>query len=282
MDAEAYRAESRERWERIAPGWEAQREFFRKMTEPVTRWLVDHLQAGPGSRVLELAAGPGEVGFTLAERLRPDGRLISTDSAEAMVELANEAARERGLEEVVEARVMDAESIELPTASIDGVLCRWGFMLMADPGAALRESRRVLKPGGRIALATWDVARRNPWSSVVGAELVQRGLMERPRPGEPGQFAWADTGVIAEHLGDAGFTGVEVETVEFTYEYPDLDTWWDVQLDMGAGARAIVEQMTPAERDDLRDALDARLQDYVRDDGTLVMPAAAHVAAADA
>jgi hypothetical protein len=111
---------------------------------------------------------------------------------------------------------------------------------------------------------------------------VQRGLMERPAPGEPGQFAWADTEVIAEQLGDAGFTGVEVETVEFTYAYPDADTWWDVQLDMGAGARAVVERMTPAERDDLRDALDARLAEYTADDGSVVMPASAHVAAADA
>src|SRR3954449_4985882 len=280
MDLEQYREESLKRWSSVARGWGAQRDTMSEGTRPVMRWLVDALRLSPGQTVLELACGPGETGLLAAERVRPGGKLIATDAAEPMVELVRERAAQLGLDDV-EARGMDAEWIDLATASVDAVVCRWGFMLLADPGAALRETRRVLRPGGRISLAAWSVAPRNPWSSVIGAELVARGLMERPEPGAPGQFAWADAAVIARELEDAGFTGVEVDTVEFTFAYPDLDTWWDTQLDISPMLAGTVTGISPAGRDELRDALDARLAGFVGESGVM-LPAAPHVAAADA
>jgi SAM-dependent methyltransferase len=199
-----------------------------------------------------------------------------------MVALILERAAELGLEDVVDARVMEAEWIDQPAASVDAVLCRWGYMLLADPGASLRETRRVLRPGGRVSLAAWASAERNPWSSVIGMELVARGLMERPEPGAPGQFAWSDPDVIVRALEDAGFLDVELETLEFTFEYPDLDAWWDVQLDLAPALAGTVAGISPADRDDLREALDARLAPYVGEGGRVMLPAATHVAAADA
>jgi hypothetical protein len=133
-----------------------------------------------------------------------------------------------------------------------------------------------------VSLAAWAGPERNVWSSAIGAELIARGLMEPPEPGGPGQFAWADPAVITRELEDAGFTGVEVDTVEFSFEYPDLDTWWDVQLDVAPMLSRTVAGISPADRDDLRDALDARLAPFVGDGGRVMLPAATHVAAADA
>ncbi len=79
-----------------------------------------------------------------------------------MVEAAKENAARLGVTNV-EAKAMEAEWIDLSTATVDGVLCRWGYMLLADPEAALRETRRVLRPDGRVALAAWDAPERNPW-----------------------------------------------------------------------------------------------------------------------
>src|SRR4051812_1644321 len=266
MDLEQYREESLKRWSSVARGWGAQRDTMSEGTRPVMRWLVDALRLSPGQTVLELACGPGETGLLAAERVRPGGKLIATDAAEPMVELVRERAAQLGLDDV-EARVMDAEWIDLPTASVDAVVCRWGYMLLADPGAALRETRRVLRPGGRVSLAAWSEAKRNPWASVLGAELVARGLMERPEPGAPGQFAWADPQLIRTHLEDAGFVDPQVETVDFAFTYADLDAWWDVQLDLGPMLAPTVQKMTPGERDDLREALDAKLAPHVREDG---------------
>jgi len=283
FDPETFQAESREHWERSAPGWGAQSDQMSRQTEAVTRWLLDALELAPGRTVLELAGGPGDVGLAAAERVRPGGRVIITDGSERMAELAGERARARGLDDVVEVRPMDAErSFDLDAASVDAVVCRWGFMLMADPGTALREARRVLRSGGRLALAAWAAMERNPWIGVPGGEIAARGLAERPAPGTPGPMAWAAEGRIASELEDAGFTEIRVEVVEFAFRYPSLDDWWDAQLDLSTNLRETVARLDPAGRDELREAIDARLAEHVADDGSVALPAATQVAAAEA
>src|SRR4029079_7551731 len=177
-----------------------------------------------GYDVLELAAGIGDVGFLAAEQIAPTGTLISSDFAPEMITAAQARAQRQGIANV-RFRQIDAEGIDQPAASLDGVLCRFGYMLMADPDAALRETRRVLKPGARVALAAWTSPTENPWASLPIGELVERGHVERPHRGAPGQFAWARTGTIEEHLDSAGFTEYDVGTVDFVYVHPSVDEW---------------------------------------------------------
>jgi SAM-dependent methyltransferase len=280
-DPDALRAQITERWERAARGWGAQRAVFQTAAEPVSQWLVERVDPQPGLRMLELAAGPGDTGLRAAELLHPMGTLILTDVSQAMLDVARARAAELGIANV-EFKVMDAEWIDLPTADVDGVLGRWGYMLLADPGAALRETRRVLKPGGTVALAAWTGPEDNPWSSVPNQELVRMGAAEPPDPTAPGQFAWRDPAVIAEALEEAGFVLAEIDQVDFTFRYPSLDDWWDVVLDLSPGMYDAVATLTPAQRDDLRDAIDARLAEYVAGDGSVALPARTHVAAASA
>jgi SAM-dependent methyltransferase len=283
FDPEAFRAESRDRWERSAPGWGTQRQQMSRQTEPVTRWLLDALELQPGQTLLELAAGPGDAGLAAVERITPGGRLIATDASQAMVDIVAARVREAGLEEVVETKAMDAEwTFDMDAASVDAVLCRWGYMLMADPNTALRETRRVLRPGGRVALSAWAETERNPWMGAPYAEIGERGLVERPVPGTPGPMAWAQPGRVAQELQDAGFVEPRVEVVEFVFAYPSLDDWWDAQLDLSTGLRDTVAKLDPAARDDLRDAIDARLQAHVQPDGSVELPAATQVAVAEA
>src|SRR4051794_41545703 len=155
--------------------------------------MVEAIAPQPGETILELAAGPGDTGLMAAELVRPGGKLILSDASERMLDVARERAADfEDLAEIVDFRRIEAEWIDLSTATVDAVLCRWGYMLLADPGAALRETRRVLRPGGRVSLAAWAEAKRNPWSSVVGAELVARGRHERPGPGAPRAVAGGD------------------------------------------------------------------------------------------
>lgn len=281
VDPQEYRATSRERWAASAGAWGTHRHVVQAAGEPVSQWMVDAIDPQPGHRVLELAAGPGDTGFLAAELIEPGGTLICTDVVEEMVDQARARAAELGISNV-EFRPMDAEWIDLPTADVDGVLARWGYMLLADPEAALRETRRVLRPGGRVAMAAWAGPRDNPWASAPVAELVALGAIEPPDPKEPGMFCFHDPHRITGLLEDAGFEDIVVEQVAILWTYPSLDDWWDTQLDISSTLARAVGTLTPAQRDDLRDAIDARVAAYVSGDGTVALPGLTHVAAAGA
>jgi SAM-dependent methyltransferase len=282
MDAEAYRADARERWEAAAAGWAHDREAFQRDAMEVSRWLLDAAELQPGHTVLELAAGPADTGLMAAELVAPGGRAIITDNADAMLEAARARAKEVGATNV-EIRPMEAEWIDLPTASVDAVLCRWGYMLLADPEAALRETRRVLRPGGRVALAAWDGPEHNPWIALMGKVMAERGLVEPEPPDTPGPLAFGRRpGQIEELLDAAGFDDIEVQPLDFAFHAPSLDAWWDHAIRTSGRFSRVVDGLEPAEHYKLRDAVDAAYAPYVGDDGRVEIPARALMAAAGA
>jgi SAM-dependent methyltransferase len=232
MDREEYRRSSRASWAATAAGWERRRSEIAEITAPVTEWLLTHLDPQPGDTLLELAAGPGDTGAAASPMLGEEGRLISTDFAPEMLEVAKRRAAELGLTNV-EHRVLDAEDMDLEDDSVDRVLCRFGYMLMSDPAAALAETRRVLRPGGRLALAVWREGPRNPWVSLAGRMLVERGLVPPPEPGTPGMFSMASDDRLRELLGGAGFAVERAEDVPVTFCYGDVDEYVASARDTG-------------------------------------------------
>jgi SAM-dependent methyltransferase len=279
--ADRRREEMLERWELAAAGWGRRAQPLREFSMPVSAWLLEHLTLQPGQRVLELAAGPGETGFLAAELIRPGGTLISSDGAEAMLEIARSRATELGIDNV-EFRRLELEWIDLPTASVDAVVCRWGVMLSVDPGAAAQEARRVLRPGGRIALAVWDEASRNPWATIPGRALVELGHATPPDPGAPGMFALADPGALEELLGSAGFVDVLVEAVDLPRSAGSIEEYIAETADL---SRQFAELFGPLSDDD-RAAVTERIaslaEPFARPDGSLELPGRALVATASA
>jgi SAM-dependent methyltransferase len=276
-EPDEYRRESRTRWAAQAAGWEERRDFLRRVSMPVASWLVDAVRPQPGHTILELAAGTGDTGFLAAELIQPGGTLICSDFSPEMLTAAQRRADELGIANV-RFKQIDAESIDLDAASLDGVLCRWGYMLMVDPEAALRETRRVLKPGARVALAAWAGPEENPWTVLGSRELAARGLLEPADPSAPGQFALAREGLIAELLDGAGFTEHHVEALDFDVELPDFDAWWDMQAGLSHSFRRAAEAADPETLAEARAAAERAVEPYARDDGTLVFPACTWVA----
>jgi ubiquinone/menaquinone biosynthesis C-methylase UbiE len=276
-----WREEMLERWERMADGWKANRAVLQRTALPVSQWMVEAIHPQPGHRVLELSAGLGDTGLLAAELVRPGGSVLITDGAEAMVRAAREHAEELGADNV-ELRAMQAEWIDLPTASVDGVLSRFGYMLLVDPEAALRETRRVLKPGGRVALAVWGPQEDNPWTGVVREAIDALGAGPPVDPQRPGPFSLSAPGAVQEVLETAGFDEVEVEALDVRFEAPSREAWWDYIVQTSPTVGDVVGALAPAEHYRLRDAVDAGYAAYVRDDGSLLMPGRALVAAATA
>ena len=278
--AEQQRAEMRERWERQAAGWRRQADGVREFGMPVSAWLIDHLHLQPGQVVVDLAAGPGDTGFMAAELTRPGGRLISSDASEAMLEVARERASAQGVENV-EFRRLELEWIDLETASADAVVCRWGVMFAPDPGAALQEIRRVLRPSGRLALATWDGPMHNPWAAVPTLTLIELGHIEPPDPTAPGMFALADRARLQELLESAGFTDVLVEEVELQNPARDIERFLSDQADLNPMLGELKERLAPEELDAALAKIGERMAPFVSD-GVLRLPGRALAAAATA
>jgi ubiquinone/menaquinone biosynthesis C-methylase UbiE len=273
----SYREENRRRWQTVAAGWEKHADLIRRETMPVTTWMLDAIAPQPGHQLLEIGAGIGDTGFLAAELIEPGGTLITSDLVPEMLSAAQRRAEVLGIRNV-RFRQIDAQVIDQPAASLDGVICRWGYMLMPDAEAALRDTRRVLKPGARLALAAWADPADNPWTVLPVQELQARSLVEPVQPG-PGQFAWAPEGTTEECLEAAGFVEFEVESLLFTIRYASVNHWWEASNDMSL---RVLERSSHATDDEIVAALAEHAKEWTAGDGSLAVPARTWVAAATA
>jgi SAM-dependent methyltransferase len=266
MDIEEYRTQSLDAWNRFAVNWEQERDFVSEKTRPVSDALIAALDPKPGETLLEVAAGTGDLGFEVAGRLGDDGRLVQTDFAQGMVEVERRTAGERGLTNI-DHRVLDAERMDLADSSFDGVLCRFGYMLMADPAAALTETRRVLRDDGRLAFAVWGAPEQNQWAYLPGLVMVELGHMPPPEPGAPGIFAMADPDRIRSLVTAAGFSELTVEQVPVPWGYVDTAEHWEKTLRLAAPIAEAFSKAPPEEQDRIRSTVAERIQPVLDSEG---------------
>lgn len=250
IDLDEYRRLSLETWNRISGSWEEKREWLHEATANVNERLVEALEAKPGDTILDLASGTGDTGFLALETIGREGKLISTDFAASMVDAAERVSSALGLE--VEHRTLDAEQMDLADNSVDRVVCRFGYMLMADPAAALAQTRRVLRDGGRLSFAVWGPPDANLWAFIPGRVLVERGHMPMPEPGAPGIFALGDPARIRELVTGAGFGAPEIEQVTVDWPYTDPAEHWELTLKLAGPLASAIKSLDPDEQESVR------------------------------
>ncbi len=209
FDAATYKNAQREQWNKDGAAWRRWNPTLDRWYGEVTHRMLDLAHVRSGQRILDVAAGAGEPAVSAAERVGPSGYVLATDISEGIVDLALQVARERGLKQV-ETRAMDGESLDLPDASFDAVLCRLGLMYMPHPVTALREWRRVLRAGGRVAVIVFSTADRNSWGAVPASVIRRHAQLPPPIPGQPGPFSLGGPGVLAGIFTQAGFANPEV------------------------------------------------------------------------
>jgi SAM-dependent methyltransferase len=268
--------EEPESWGAVASGWERRRAFVWENSRVVGERLVDLLDPKPGESILELAAGTGDTGFLAAERLGRQGRLLSTDIAPEMVEAARRRASEVGATNV-DFALADAQALDLADGTIDGVLCRWGYMLIPEPARALAETHRVLKPGGRVALAVWAESERNPWGTAAGRALVTLGLMDRPDPDAPGPFRLGAKELLVSLVRDAELEVAHSAEVTVSWRSASFDEWWEVQSDLSRMLATALAELAPSEVERVRQATQKSLERYANAEGALAIPGVCRV-----
>jgi ubiquinone/menaquinone biosynthesis C-methylase UbiE len=258
-----------------AIGWTRHRELVWSSTRYVGERLVALVDPKPGERMLELAAGPGDTGLLAAAHLGSSGRLLATDLDPFALETIRRRADGFGLTNVDVAEV-DARETRLPGGSFDGILFRFGLMLCSDPARALAECHRILRPGGRLALAVWSSRRKNPWGTVVPQALYELGFLQPTDPRAPGAFALEDPLVVRELVEDAYLTVQSEESAGVLWCYPSFDAYWEIVSQMSQVLITALRGLSGGDKAALRERLRDVCAPYLSSEG-LMFPGVAHI-----
>jgi len=236
-------------WRESAFYWQKHIGTIRMMFAPVTEALIDEARIVEGFSVLDVAGGSGEPSLTIAETVGPTGSVTATDAVAEMVDAAKTEAQRRGITNVA-FRQCAADSLPFESESFDAVVCRLGVMFFPDPLAALREMLRVTKNGGAMALAVWDKSESNPFSYVITNVVSRYFDAPPPDPSVPGAFRFAETGVLAGLLRDAGATEVNERSLKFHIAAPiSPKEFWEMRSETSGTLREKLAKLSPEQAD---------------------------------
>ncbi len=269
--AEQVRHRVHQMWGSVAESWGEHADHVEQRAETVTRLMIEAVAPTKGEAVLELAGGAGGLGLAIADRIT-GGHVVLSDVAPEMVAIA--AARAARRDRVVGAtttqvttRVLDLEQIDAPDASFDVVVCREGLMFALDPVRAATEITRVLKPGGRAAIAVWGPRERNPWLGVLADVVHQHTGVAVPPPGTPGPFSLGDDGALERTLTAAGLERVVVQQVAVPTDDASFDDYWQLRVDLAGPLKKRLAGLPAQDLAAIRETVRARLSEYATSEG---------------
>ncbi|MDQ3022065.1 MAG: methyltransferase domain-containing protein [Bacteroidota bacterium] len=250
---EQIREQQKESWNKFSPGWKKWDELTMDFLKPMGDEIIQLLKPKDDDVVLDVAAGTGEPGLTIAAMLR-NGKVISTDLAEGMLEIARENAAKRGIKNF-ETKACDVCELPFADNAFDAVSCRFGFMFFPDMLLAAKEMVRVLKPGGRIATSVWNVPEKNFWVTATMSTINKNMQLPPPPPGAPGMFRCAKSGFIADLFRQAGLKNISETEVSGKLNSGTTDVYWNMITEVGA---PVVAALSKAD-----DALKAKIKSEV-------------------
>ena len=219
FDPVKYKETTRDQWQAAAEAWNRWGPTIEEWLGPATEIMLDMAGVGPGSRVLDVAAGSGLQTLTAARRVGPSGSVLATDIAPNLLELAAAAAQQAGLSNV-ETRVLDGENLDVEEGAFDAVISRVGLIYFPDQQKALGGMRRALKPGGKVAAIVYSTPENNRFFSVPVSIIRRRAQLPPPLPGQPGPFSLGSPGVLEAAYERAGFRDVQTRTVPAPLRMP--------------------------------------------------------------
>jgi ubiquinone/menaquinone biosynthesis C-methylase UbiE len=254
-------------WTESAPYWEKHRHTIRGMFAPVTQALIEDAAIVERSVVLDVATGPGEPALTIAELIGPQGKVVGTDLVPEMVEAARRESQRRRLHNAT-FEVASADNLPFPDNSFDAVVSRFGVMFFPSPVDSIRGWFRLLKPGGRIALAVWHLVERNPFHHTV-AQVVERYVESpRPAPDSPDAFRFATPGKLQAVLAEAGVTAISERLLRFSIEASiSIENFWTLRSEMSETLRTRLAGLSTQQVAALRGEVIETLTVYSSDRG---------------
>ncbi|MGG7036850.1 MAG: class I SAM-dependent methyltransferase [Flavobacterium sp.] len=229
---EEIREQQKASWNKFSPGWKKWDELMMDFLKPKGDEIIRLLNPKDTDIVLDIAAGTGEPGLTIPTLVK-NSKVVITDLAEDMLEIARENAAKRGITNI-ETLACDVCELPFPDNTFDAISCRFGFMFFPDMLLAAKEMARVLKPGGRIATSVWNVPEKNFWVTAMGHTINRNMELPAPPPEAPGMFRCARSGMIQELFQQAGLKNTLQTEVTGKLNCGTTDTYWSMMTEVAA------------------------------------------------
>lgn len=224
--------QQKDTWNKFSPGWKKWDDITMQFLKPMGDEIIRQLNLKETDIVLDVAAGTGEPGLTIAGMIKK-GKLICTDQAEGMLAIAEEKAKAKGLDNF-ETKVCDVSELPFADNRFDCVSCRFGFMFFPDMLLAAKEMARVLKPGGRVAFSVWGAPEKNFWVTAMGGTINKNMQLQPPPPGAPGMFRCAATGLMTGIFKEAGMSIISEKEINSKLLCGTTDVYWDMMMEIAA------------------------------------------------
>ena len=272
LPLEEIRDQQRATWNKFSPSWKKWDDLNMDLLKPMGDEIIRSINPRGAEVVLDIAAGTGEPGLTIATMLK-GGKVVITDLSEDMLEIARENALKRDIKNI-ETRVCDVCALPFADNTFDAISCRLGFMFFPDMLLAAKEMVRVLKPGGKIATSVWNVLENNFWITAI-LETISRHIdLPAPLPGAPGMFRCAKEGLISDLFLQAGLKNIKQKEITAKMQFKTADVYWDMMTEV---ITLVVLALNNAE-DDIKENIRKEvyhLLDQKYPDGNILMDSSA-------
>ena len=218
-----YKEAERQSWNSVANNWQKWWKTIEKGAEKVSRRLIELAEIKAGSRVLDIATGIGEPAITAANEVGNTGHVLAADISPQMLSVAKHRAISLGLQNVIEFKEGDIETIDLPSSTFDAVLCRWGLMFLPDLKAGLSNIYRSLVEGGHFAAAVWTLPDQDTLIASTMSTIMKETNSKPPPPGTPGPFSLSDESTLKNSFMMSGFKDIIIERMKVSFDFDSPD-----------------------------------------------------------
>ncbi|MCR8960336.1 methyltransferase domain-containing protein [Variovorax sp. S2] len=267
FNAAAFKTTTRAQWQAAAEAWHRWGPFLGRWLGDATETMFDLARIGPGSRVLDVAAGAGEQSIGAARRAGASGHVLATDIAPALLERAAADAKAAGLSNL-ETLELDGEALDtLPAGSFDAAISRVGLIYFPDQQRALAGMRRALRPGGWVSAVVYSTPERNAFFSIPVKIIRERARLPAPLPGQPGPFSLGAEGALEAAFAKAGLRDIEVRRVSSPVRLASAVECVRFERESFGALHQMMVGLDEAERASTWDAIEEALRQFEGSEG---------------